>query len=52
MNEFVRSICSTCIHRTYCSLSEQRAYTNLCNEYQHYLEDTDLPTIVISDEMN
>ncbi len=51
MNEFVRSLCSTCMHRSYCALSKERAHINLCNEYYHYLEDNKEPIIVISDEM-
>lgn len=51
MNEFVRSLCSTCIHRSFCALTKERSYINLCNEYYHYLEDDKEATIVISDEM-
>ncbi|BDW93518.1 hypothetical protein LCL86_00975 [Muricauda ruestringensis] len=51
MNEFVRSLCSTCIHRSYCSLSKKRTQISLCNEYHHFMEDNQEPTIMMSDEM-
>ncbi len=51
MNEIVRSLCSTCEHRQYCSLSNNKTHINLCNEYRHYLEDNKEPIVMISDEM-
>lgn len=51
MNEFVRSLCSTCTHRSYCALSRNRSNINLCNEYRQHMDDGNEPTIVVSDEM-
>ncbi len=51
MNEYARSLCSTCSHRSDCSLSKERTNINLCNEYRHYLEDNKEPIVVVSDEM-
>lgn len=51
MKEFVRSLCSTCIHQSNCALSSNRSNINLCNEYRQYMDDGKEPTIVVSDEM-
>jgi hypothetical protein len=51
MNQFKRSLCSTCVHRSYCVLSSDRSNINLCNEYRQHMDDENEPTIVFSDEM-
>lgn len=51
MKELVRSLCSTCRHVAYCSLSTDRTNIQLCNEYVHRLDEGDGPAIMVTNEM-
>lgn len=46
MKNYSRSICSTCSHALYCSLTTDMSNINSCSEYAHYLdENKDYPPV-------
>lgn len=47
----MRSICSTCRHAPYCSLTTDKSTIVSCSEYSHFLDITSEPIVVISNEM-
>lgn len=51
MKEYKRSICSTCYHLTYCSLTTDKTSVSSCSEYAHLLEGDESPVIMVSTEM-
>ena len=51
MKNYDRSICSTCRHLMYCSLSRDKRMIYSCSQYFHFLDVTSDSTLVISDEM-
>lgn len=45
MKSYKRSICSTCRHATYCSLTSDMSNISSCSEYVHRLDETYPQTI-------
>ncbi|APQ18368.1 hypothetical protein BTR34_13990 [Maribacter hydrothermalis] len=51
MKNYNRSICSTCRHVLLCNLTRDKSSIHSCSDYVHYLDITNEPTLVISNEM-
>ena len=43
MEKLYRSICSTCIHASYCVLTTNKSNISSCSEYVHKLDKDYLP---------
>ena len=52
MKNYMRSICSTCTHAAYCSLTKDKNSIYACSEYFHFLDHNNEPVMVISNEMS
>lgn len=51
MKNYLRSICSTCKHAPYCSLTTDMSAISSCSEYAHHLDKDIGPMIMVSVEM-
>ena len=51
MNKYESSICSTCRHRPFCSLTTNMSSIHSCSEYVHQLDLVKDPIVMISAEM-
>lgn len=51
MKNYKRSICSTCRHAPYCSLTTNMSNIWSCSEYAHYLDKEKEPVFMVSLEM-
>ncbi len=51
MKDYRRSICSTCRHAPYCSLTTDMSNISSCSEYVHHLDTGEEPTYMVSIEM-
>ncbi len=51
MKNYNRSICSTCIHAPYCSLTTDMSSINSCSEYVHHLDTDEESILKVSLEM-
>ncbi|CAG2532385.1 hypothetical protein SAMN05192540_2375 [Maribacter dokdonensis] len=52
MKNYMRSICSTCTHHSYCSITKDKYNIHSCSEYVHFMDFTNKPITVISNEMS
>ena len=52
MKNYKRSICSTCRHAPYCSLTTDMSNISSCSEYVHHLDKDNEPLLVVSLEMS
>ncbi|KAA2219010.1 hypothetical protein [Maribacter flavus] len=51
MGNYKRSICSTCRHAPYCSLTTDMGNISSCSDYWHYFDDDSEPEYMVSEEM-
>lgn len=51
MKNYKRSICSSCTHVPYCSITTYMGNISSCSEYRHYLDDNRESEYMVSEEM-
>jgi len=52
MKNYKRSICATCRHAPYCSLTTDMSAIYSCSEYIHHLDEEETIPLLVSVEMS